>query len=152
MDAEQILQKELNFQFERDCQKIFDKIYKKNNWKAERIYGIANKDYDVKLTFGGRDWAVEEKYRRQDYGDLLVEITQDTETLALGWIYTTKAELLFYGAGNKVYFVWMDKLREFVEQNTDRFPTKVSNMGWGRSINIAIPWDVIIDKCIGNLI
>lgn len=157
MDAEQILEKELNFQYEREQQKIFDKVYKEKGWKAERIYGIANKDFDVKLTFAGRDWTVEEKFRRKkyngkDYGDLLVEITQDTETLALGWLYYTKAELLFYGEGNKIYFVWMNKLREFVGNNLDSFPTVISNKGWGRSVNIAIPWDVIIDRCIGNLI
>jgi len=124
----------------------------------KRIVGPKNKEYDVLVKLDdSKWWKIEEKYRSKDYGDLLVETIQDTETLAPGWIHTTKAQILFYGfenmlGGHIIYWVGMKRLRDFVNKNKDNYQERISTKGWGRTVNIAIPWETIVAEKLGGII
>ena len=142
--------KEEFFKWERDKRKIFDEFYKSKGWECKRISGKANKDYDC-LLFVNNEWKkVEEKFLSKDYGYLLVETIQDTETNDPGWLYYTKADYIFWGFEDTIYQIDMNKLLPFVEKHGDKFNKKISVKGWGRTENIAIPWYTIIDNKIGE--
>lgn len=142
--------KEELFQFEKEKQPLFDEFYRSKGWEFKRIVGIKNKDYDVLVKIGEEWVGVEEKFRGEEYLDLLVELIQDTETNDPGWLYTTKAKYLFYGVGNKIYGMYIDRLREFVELYKDKFNVIISPKGWGITKNIAIPWPTIFDNNLGK--
>lgn len=142
--------KEEFFQFEKSRQKIFDNFYKKHNWDFERIEGRENKDYDVLVNIKGWRIKIEEKSRDKDYGDFLVEIEQDTETKSLGWLFYTKADCIFYEIKGKIYVVFIDKLREYVNRNKDKLPVRISEKGWGRTKNVIISWSEILKNSIGQ--
>lgn len=140
------------FDYEKQTRPIFDEFYKSNGYSCKRIYGEANKDYDCLVKIDGKEWKVEEKFRSQEYPDLLVEIIQDEETNAPGWLYTTKAEILLYGVKDKIYAVNIEKLRNFVKKFGDNFNRQVSKKGWGITKNIIIPWTTIFRNKIGKIV
>lgn len=144
--------KEEFFQFEREKQKVFDQFYKEKNWICQRVTGKENKYYDCILKIGDKKIRVEEKYRNKEYPDLLVELEQDTETQSPGWLDYSWADWLLYGVKNRIYGIKMMALREFVEANKKHFPEKISEKGWGKTRNIAIPWAYLIQNKIAKII
>lgn len=46
--------------------------------------------------FDDRAILVEEKVRRKDYGDILIEVWSNWEKMKKGWIYTCKADYIVY--------------------------------------------------------
>lgn len=73
---------------------------------------------------------VEEKFRRHDYGDLLIETASCTVPgrEKEGWIYTSQADFLVYVIDGKfevkIYIIDMKKLRNFYLYNTAKYPRK----------------------------
>lgn len=142
--------KEEFFKYESECKEVFNTFYKTKNWLCKRITGRANKFYDCLLQVDGRELKIEEKARGRDYEDLLVEIEQDTETKNPGWLYYTQADYLFYMVMKKtIYAINMEKLKSHIEQFKDNYNQKISIKGWGRTVNIAIPWHTIFYNKIG---
>lgn len=138
------------FEYSNKREKEFDKFYKFRGWEVKRITGIANKNYDCLLGIGGKWYKVEEKSQEREWDCLLVEIIQDTETNDPGWLYYTKADYLFYEVGENIYAIEVEKLRGFVGRHEDKFETKFSKKGWGRTKFILIPWEVILYNKIGK--
>ena len=148
---QQMQTKEDFFIFEKECQELFNKFYTENNWKYERVYGKENKLYDVKIQVKDKWYKIEEKTREIDYKDLLVEIEQDTESKAPGWLYYTQADYLFYMVNKKtIYLVNMNRLKNHIENFKDYYNQKVSIKGWGKTVNIVIPWHTILYNKIGK--
>lgn len=144
--------KEELFKFERENQYKFNSLYTERRLACKRITGPENKWYDAVVMIENQWIKIEEKYRSEDYNDLLVEIEQDTKTGDPGWIRYSKADYLIYGVKDKFYFVDMPKLKNLVETYGDQFPVIYSDKGWGNTKNIAIPWYVITDNKIGQFL
>lgn len=144
--------KEEFFEYEKQKRKVFDDFYEERGWQCKRIFGKQNKDYDCEVLIDGKWIKVEEKYRSVDYRDFLIETNQDTKTNNEGWLYYCKADYIFYGVANKIYYIDLPKLREFINRVGDRFHKKISKKGWGITENLAIPWPVIIVNKIGERI
>lgn len=144
--------KEEFFSFEKEKRKIFDKFYQDNHWICKRIHGKKNKNYDCLIKINNRWWKVEEKFRSKIRDDILVEIMQDINTDSRGWLYETKADILLYGMGNKIYGISIPKLKELVNKYKDVFNKKISKKGWGVTENLVIPLYIIIQNKIGKRI
>lgn len=146
--------KEDNFKFEREKQEVFDRLYKERGWKCKRITGKQNKFYDCVLLIEERWCNVEEKFRRKEWLDLVVELVQDTKTNDPGWLEYTQADFLMYGMGERIYMISIPLLREFVKRNKDKFDTFESkeSEGWGNTLNLKIPWSTILQNEIGKVL
>lgn len=142
------------FKIEKKGQKVFNAFYRSLNIPYKRIYGLQNKEYDCVLLINGKWVRVEEKTLTEDWGNLLVETIQDTKTNSPGWFYTNKSELLLWLIlpTKRIYQINIQKLKEFVELYKNQFNKVISEKGWGRTENIAIPWSTIITNNIGKIV
>ena len=93
-------------------------------------------------------YKVEEKFRKCDYGDFLIEIIQDIATCNHGWFYKTEADYIFYIVDMKhLYIVKWSLFKSWFKDNfiTCGYKISVSNIGFGSSINMSIKWNKIPD-------
>lgn len=73
---------------------------------------------------GGKELKIEEKRRRTDYGDILLEVYSNRETKRLGWLYTSQSDYISYrveGAPDKVFLLPMALLQAWVKKNSVYF-------------------------------
>jgi len=139
-----MLTKQDFFSFENKIARpFFDKFYEAKGYGVKRMTGIKNKDYDCEVKIGDKWYKIEEKYRDREITDCLIETIQDTETNAPGWLYYCKADYILYGGGNKIYCIDFNQLKIFLEKHKDKFNTKISKKGWGRTENIVIDWPTL---------
>ena len=124
-------------------------------------YGIiwnGDQKKDVTLIIDGKKQLVEHKYRRftkRIWNDILVEIMQDMVSHNLGWIYICGADCLHYvvcqGEENNEYVSYyydidMSKFKAwfFNWLKIEQYPKyRTSLAGYGVTLNIAVPLDVI---------
>lgn len=142
--------KEDFFKFEKDKQIIFNTYYKRKGWKVKRVNGKENKKFNCLVDIGGKLWKFEEKARSKDWNDLLVEITQDAETNSPGWIYYSEADYILYSTPDNFYAINFKKLKKYVEKYGENYNFIISDKGWGKTINIAIPWELLIKNNIAK--
>jgi hypothetical protein len=72
------------------------------------------KDIDLTLVTGGRIIQISEKFRKEDYGDLLIELYSKYPT-HLGWMENSHADYLAYYAKDSVYIVDKHRLIKWFE-------------------------------------
>ena len=144
--------KEEFFAFEKKNQKFFDDYYKKKGWKFKRIIGKENKRFNSLIEIDGKFWRFEEKVRSTDYNDLLVELVQDIATKSPGWLYYTEADYILYSMPSSFYVVTFGKLKSHIKNNGSDYDFIISKKGWGETVNIAIPWKILIDLKIAKKI
>lgn len=151
----QAMNKSECFNYERDCQSVMNSHYIK--------WGIVDRSgacelYDLALYMeSGKIVYVEEKFRQVDYGDFLLELIQDVESCNLGWFYKTKASHVFYiVALQTIYSIDWDSFRKrFREIQEDKKLFAQTRLvysldGFGCTINISIPWN-LIDGCYNKI-
>jgi len=135
---------------ERIGQKFMDPYYISRGFTVDR--STSCHEYDVMIACNGREYKVEEKYRAQDYGDLLLELFQCLEEPQLGWIYHTRADTLNYIICDKdwqpeyFYCVTWRPFKKWlfdVIKHQSSIKTIVSPKGIGISLNMAIEWAII---------
>ena len=146
------MDKDYYFNLEREKRKDFDRLYKELGTVCKRVYGSKNREYDCLIKKNTGWIKVEEKFLQEEWEGLLVEMMQDTETNAPGWIIETKSDLIFYWMHKKVFCIKTRPLKRFVLDYGDRFHTIISTKGWGRTKNILIPWEYIFANNLGKLI
>lgn len=108
-------------------------------------YSVSNIEYDVLLTYRYKKTSIEEKYRRKEFPDILVELIQDIATNNSGWYYTSNAEYLNYIICDErpLYFykinyrMFKDFVIEYIRNNTAGFI--IAKEGYGLTLNISIP-------------
>lgn len=101
------------------------------------------KEFDFAFSKNNTIYTVEEKFRKQDYGDFLIEIMQDIASANLGWFYKTKADFIFYIVDMRyLYIVKWPKFKHWFSNNYRKSGYKLtkSNEGFGATINMAIEW------------
>ena len=96
---------------------------------------------------------IEEKYRKRDYGDILLEIYSAVEYRTPGWAVDPdkKSDVLVYAVPTSdgiVYYVCKyPELRQWLMSNrselSEIYPKKRANNGTYTTVNIAIPTEVV---------
>jgi hypothetical protein len=75
---------------------------------------LQNKGIDKIIWRDGKRYTVDEKKRRIDYGDFLIETVKNVEKNKLGWIHYTKSDYIIYWieSTNIVYAIKFKKLQD----------------------------------------
>lgn len=141
-------------ELERQSQPAMDRFYRARGHRIVSRRGT--KQYDVILDVFGdpnRRELVEEKYRTgHKYNDVLIELIQDVASGELGWFFHTGCDTLHY--------IWCGALGQPIELQRIKWnPFKdwflgylgyvkkhtaiVSERGWGITLNVAVPLNVI---------
>jgi len=102
-------------------------------------------DYDVVVEYHGKLLKIDEKARRSDFGDILVEIWQDASSKNKGWI-SKDIDGVFYASWSNpeafepssAYLINMKDLQEIMSHVDHALKEIVSTKGFGRSVNKAI--------------
>jgi len=146
--------------FEKRMNLYMEKLYK---FYGFGIIWDGDRQKDLTLIKDGKKQLIEHKYRYfpdKVFDDILVEIMQDMKTHNLGWIYGCGADRLYYvicqGEINNEYVSYyydidMPKFKEwlFGWLKIEKRPQyRTSLIGYGITLNIAVPLDIIPDKII----
>lgn len=97
----------------------------------------------------GRVITVEEKVRRVDYGDILLEAIANSNTKRRGWIYTCQSEFLMYfiEPSRKAYLFPVELLKMAWNHNKESWAKKykrveADNKNY-KTISLAVPAEVL---------
>jgi len=135
---------------ETNIQPYMDVWYRDHGFKITNRKGNFERDL-VLVDKQNKPLDVEEKYRSKDWGDLLVELTQDMVKNSPGWFYTEKPDILSYIIHNNIhpaiiYWIWFEKFRDWMFKylaSVGQANIVISPKGIGLTLNIAIPWKLI---------
>ena len=147
--------------FDLERKKHFDffiPYYKEKHWlmSKDNIDGNTPISWDVRLeVFASKFKLVDEKVRKGDYGDCLIELIQDLKTGKLGWFFGEK-DWVLYGSWtdtsatrpSSLYLIRMIQLREYIYSLNGILQTAISHKGWGITWNIILKWDILKDENI----
>lgn len=116
----------LSSDFEKNWQPIADSFYKSKykdcvikryDSDSKEDLEFQKKDIDLTLILEDRSIHISEKFRKEDYGDLLIEIYSKYPSQQ-GWMGNSKADYLAYYAKDTVYIIEKHGLiRWFEEEN-----------------------------------
>ena len=146
------------FDFEKKKHfEFFLPFYQQKNWQLveDNIDSNQKNDWDVKLEIkAGIYRTIDEKARKKDYNDCLVEIMQDMETGGLGWFYGKK-DWILYGSWKEetiypssLYLISSERLKKYILSIRGIISTNVAPDGWGITWNIILNWDNLIRQKI----
>lgn len=138
---------------EQACQQVMDYHY---NWRGHEIIsreGTREYDLVIRNRGYGEPEKVEEQFRSQFYGDLLIELMQDIPTRKQGWYYETRCDYLhyvvcpaweqieyYYRLNWRRFRKWMES-HYFRENNRPHMQTSIQ--GYGTTLNICVPVSAI---------
>jgi hypothetical protein len=141
--------------FEGRSREIFDAYYKKYMKSLDSIEVITDtqlqiKGHDIHLHFtNGKTIVIDEKIRRKDYPDILIEYLSNKQTGRVGWIYETESDLFAYlFPTTGMYLLLAQKMKDWVKDEKSQFwelkdlPPAKNKRPDGReyeSINKAVP-------------
>ena len=107
----------------------------------------------------GKEITIQEKIRRDNYNDLLVEFwhSQHAKTQSpegenrVGWYFKITAELLSYIVPKRLYLFWVKDLKNFVENNQKLLAERSWKIAYNKegdywTYNKIIRWDEIPHK------
>jgi hypothetical protein len=127
----------LSSEFEKNWQPIADDFYiskypdcfiKRYSNNSQEDLDFQKKDIDVTLVIGDRSIHISEKFRKRDYGDLLLELYSKYPTVK-GWMNNSEADYIVYITPNIIYTLnKIDLLKWFVnEKFEEKFDLEISN-------------------------
>ena len=132
------------------CTYVWDDLH--NNFTGDE-------EKDVTLYNEGKTILIEHKFRQVEYPDILVETDQDVESNNIGWIYKCGADLLHYiicktieGIMRPIYYHRI-KLKLFKDwficwREVEHPEQRISKRGYGRTINLVVPLNIIPPEMI----
>jgi len=116
---------DLQYSFEPNDNNFLDKFYHKYFPMLDKIefvkdLNLQKQGIDKILTLkDGKEITIDEKKRRKEYGDILLELWSNLEKRKLGWLYTTKCDYIVYIIipSNKIYLLPVLLLRKAFIKN-----------------------------------
>lgn len=137
---------DLNYSYEDTI--LNDFYYKKGAVKIRRpsLKYEMEKGIDKIITFNtGCVLTVEEKKRRKDYGDMLIEDIKNNNTKNKGWIYTTQSDRIVYWIteSKTIKILFTKKLQEYYFKHKNEFKTLTARNTTYNTINKFIPWSLL---------
>lgn len=140
--------------------KILNAYYKLKGFKYIQVITdleTQKKGIDKILYYGrNQSITIDEKKRRTNYDDLLVETMKNVESNKKGWLYYTQADYIVYWIEplKKFYIIKFDKLQKIIFDN-DWVNTKPKKTTYVNRIyttdNISLDW-VEVEPAIQNII
>jgi len=136
-------------------------LYDSIGYDVKYTIGKENEKHDAKLTNRktGEEISIEEKGLSYPHACCPVELIQDVKTTNMGWFYKTKAQwiIMIYfqkGQPNICYAIDMRKLREYPAEYIDSKEcfSHVNNKGYGDTINLNIPWKLLLRDNIAKVL
>ena len=148
-----------DLEYSNEENEMFDNFYKRIFPTLERIEMVTDLTLqflgiDKKLHFkNGKTVLIDEKKRREDYGDILLEEYSDYHRKRVGWIGSKKhTDYIVYAImpSKKIYIfpflilqqVWLNNYHDYVAMFGREFS---SNRGYVTS-NIPVPVDVLLNS------
>ena len=98
----------------------------------------------------GRRVTVDEKKRRKDYGDILLEIYSNAEQKSAGWLFYSQCDYIVYAIlpAGKIYLLPVLLLQMAWKKNRyewwEKYPQKYADNKYYHTMNIAIPTEVLL--------
>ncbi len=142
-------------------QDFFLPYYQKNSIEVLQDFGGKGyKSYDVLIKKDGIPLKIDEKARQKNYDDLLVEVFQCLKTGKIGWLYNP-INYYFYAMWQdknselpeSAYMVDAKKLIQFVADNFDKLPSRISEKGYGMTYNKIAKWpDLVFVKVAKKIV
>jgi hypothetical protein len=137
--------------FEGTESNIFNTLYRAiypNLTKIEKCSLEEDKEgKDKKLIFfDNSEIRIQEKARRVDYNDFLVELYHKKNgQTKRGWAFTMTSDFLFYKAGNYIYRIAVPTLRNWLNANIDYIKSLKLGNSWNKEGQymtywVAVPW------------
>ena len=165
-------QRDANRNFEKKMQEWLDENFYPDYGKVDR--SKETDKHDLLLLRKEKSYDVEEKFRKTVYNDFLLELLGDVKPplidfsngkfvhQKIGWFYYCDADMVVYAMADspiaetptKIYIVNMRRLKKlFPQLIKDKMYNLVpiNTNGIGYSLNIGIPWDVLIDNKVAML-
>ena len=151
---------DLGYSLGKDKEELFSSVYKKFFPKVIDIEYISNLDVQKKgiyviVTYNkGCTTTIDEKLRRKDYGDILLELVSKRKSDAIdkkGWLFTCQSEYIAYGieTTGKVYMLPVPLLKRAWITNRiswkNKYGQKIApNRGYD-TVSIHIPTQELLD-------
>jgi len=151
---------DLAYSLEERDNEIFDNFYRRLfptliNIRFISDLAVQKQGIDkILILKDGREITVDEKKRRKDYGDILLELWSVTEAGKLGWLYTCQAEYVVYAImpSRKAYLLPVILLKRawYNHENEWKlsYPIKLAPNPWRNPIyhttNIHIPPKILL--------
>lgn len=149
---------DLSYSLDKTDDTFVDEVYKKAFPHLKEIRVVTDletqkKGIDKILVFeGGNTVFVDEKRRRKDYGDILLEEYSNWERKTVGWLGKTKyTDYIAYivAESKKIYLLpflllqkcWVDNYSQWLTE----YGRKFADNSIYHTSNIAIPTDILID-------
>ena len=98
----------------------------------------------------GNVFTIDEKKRRKDYGDILIELWKNKEQHKLGWLFYSQCDYIVYAVigADKIYLLptlllqmaWKTNGTNWLKQ----YPLKKADNIYYKTVNIAIPTNILI--------
>jgi len=101
---------------------FFTKIHI-NIYDSGLLLVYQRRDIDICLLFNGRNIHISEKFRKMDYGDLLIELFSKYPDVK-GWMNNSEAEYITYFTPHKVYVI--NKMELLNWYQTENFEDKIN--------------------------
>jgi hypothetical protein len=105
----------------------------------------------------GKQVTIDEKKRRVDYGDILLELWKNKEMKKPGWLFTCQCDYVSYIVmpTSKIYLlptllltcVWATNSKYWLEKYEQKYS---KNKGY-TTVNIAIPTDILLEAIAGQM-
>ena len=156
-----IFEKDLNYSLDLEDDKIFNEVYYKKFPHLKRIETITDiarqrKGIDKILHLHcGKKILIDEKKRRKDYGDILIEEYSDLDKKKVGWISREKYTdyiVYFVMPSKKVYFLPFILMQlawiENYEIWKNKYGRKIADNKTYKTSNIPVPLKVLTESLI----
>jgi hypothetical protein len=147
---------------QRECD-MFDTFYKRafpGLIDIELVEDMERqrKGIDKVLHFGsGYAVTIDEKKRRTDYGDILLELWSKYEDKKRGWLYYSQCDYIVYAVmpSKTAYLLPVFLLKKAWQTNKGQwlqnYKTKASRNDGYTTMNIPIPTDVLMDGIMAEM-
>ena len=134
---------------EIESQVYMDTIYETWGFTVDR--SKAGYHFDCELTRDDKHYIIEEKFRKDDWGDFGVEMSQCLVLNQSGWFYYVDCDRLNYvvvdekNKPTRCYVVMWDDFRKwylevYLVENKHPY-VFISNKGKGLTMSLSVPWD-----------
>jgi hypothetical protein len=150
-------QLDLQYSIENRDDEQLNAFYKKAFPLAEEIefvtdLSLQKQGIDKIIRFkDGKELTVDEKKRRKDYGDILLELRSNVERNTLGWLYYSQCDFIVYAIipTGTVFLLPVLLLRMAWVNNKNewllKYPKKYADNGRYSTENIPIPAGVLLE-------
>jgi len=162
MDKVNDFKTDLEHSHDEETNKAFDAFYMSYFPMAESVEFITDLEMQkmgidkiIRLSNRGRI-TIDEKVRRTDYDDILIEYWSNFEEKKLGWIYYSRCDFIMY-ANNKNFYMLPFRLMQLAwKRHSTEWRKKYNlppakNNGY-ETHNVAVPIKVLLDAIRDEMI